>query len=119
MRLSIIGIFVEELDMDIEKRKKERANEKFTREELGPLLKLFSSIGITLTLGIVGFFLAGSYIDKTLKKMEIATHGLPVIVAVLAGVGLSIYWCYMRIAKHLAKYETRDSDDEQKENGDS
>ncbi len=91
--------------MDSEKEAKEAANRRFQREELGALLKLFSSLGLTLTFGIVGSFWLGLYINKTLIRHGIQTRGVPVILFVLAGIALSIYWCYMRIARHLSKFE--------------
>lgn len=98
--------------MDREKRKKEEANRRFVREELGPLLKLFSSLGITITLCIVGSFLLGRYVNNILKNTGINTHGAPAVLFVLAGVGLAVLWAYMRIARHLKKFENHESDDE-------
>ena len=96
--------------MDEEKRKKELRNRRFDRGELGALLKLFSSLGITVAFGIVGFFLLGLYVDRRLLEMGWNTRGVPRVVFLLAGLGLSVYWAYLRIAKHLEKYE-KDEDD--------
>lgn len=38
------------------KRRKELANKRFAREEMGELLRLFSTLGVTVAVGIVGFF---------------------------------------------------------------
>ncbi|MCD8351532.1 MAG: AtpZ/AtpI family protein, partial [Planctomycetaceae bacterium] len=49
-------------------KKKERANTRFAREELGELLRLFSGLGITVAVGIVGFFLLGLWVDRHLQE---------------------------------------------------
>ncbi len=80
--------------------------------ELGPLLRLFSSLGITMTFGTVGFFLIGLFLDRMLKKYEISTYGIPIIFLTLFGVASSVYWCYLRIIRHLEEFprEPKDSD---------
>ena len=83
----------------------------FERGELGALLRLFSSLGITVTAGITGFFLLGLYLDNKLPGMGIETRGLAKIAFVLAGVALSIYWAYLRIVKHLETFETGEEKD--------
>lgn len=100
--------------MDSKKRQKERDNQRFERGELGALLKLFSSLGITVAAGIVGFFLLGLYLDRKASAMGYETHGVPKIALLLLGVGLSVYWAYLRIARHLDKYEPKErpEDDE-------
>lgn len=91
--------------MDMSKREKELANQRFAREELGALLKLFSALGITVALGILGFFLLGLWLDRYLTGLGWHTRNIPKIGCLLLGVALSIYWAYLRIARHLDKYE--------------
>lgn len=93
------------LDHDEEKRQKDLANKRFAREEMGELLQLFSSLGITVAVGIAGFFWAGLWLDRHLTAMGWTTHKLPRIAGMLLGVGLTIYWAYLRIARHLDKYD--------------
>lgn len=84
---------------------KKKKNDNFAREELGALLRLFSALGITVAVGIAGFFFLGVYIDRKLSAMGYATRGLPRIGFLLFGLGMSIYWAYLRIARHLDKYD--------------
>ena len=92
-------------------RKKEAANQRFMREELGSLLKLFSSLGITITLCIVGSFLLGRYINSALEKAGVNAYGAPTIILVLAGIALAFMWSSMRIARHLQKFNNTDFED--------
>ena len=102
--------------MDTDKRDRERENKRFAREELGELLKLFSSLGITVAAGIVGFFLLGMWVDRKLTEMGWVTRGVPRILLLLFGLALTIYWAYLRIARHLEKFERRrERDDEDSE----
>lgn len=91
-------------------RKKELANRRFEREEMGELLRLFSSLGITVALGILGFFLAGLWLDRWLAAEGWQTRGLPRIGGIVIGLFFTMYWAYLRIVKHLRKYEQRDID---------
>lgn len=92
---------------DEARRRKERANTRFAREEMGELLRLFSSLGVTVAVGIVGFFWLGMWVDRKLTNWGWSTYNIPRIAAVLVGVGLTIYWAYLRIARHLDKYAPR------------
>lgn len=98
--------------MDLDKRKKEAANQRFMREELGALLKLFSSLGITVALGIVGFFLVGLLFDRYLKGRGMSTYGLPLVGCTLFGIALTIYWSYLRINKHLRHFAPREAEED-------
>ncbi len=94
--------------MDTKKLEKERRNKRFAREELGDLLRMFSSLGITVGAGIALFFWAGVWSEK-----KLADWGWPVgkwlrIGTLLLGLGLTLYWAYLRIARHLEKYEEHD-----------
>lgn len=91
--------------MTEENAEKERQNAKFAREELGALLKLFSSLGITVAVCILGFFWLGLYLDRKATEAGMATHGLIRVVFVIGGVAVSVYWAYLRIARHLEKYD--------------
>ncbi|MCD8141450.1 MAG: AtpZ/AtpI family protein [Planctomycetaceae bacterium] len=84
--------------------RKERANRRFAREEMGELLKLFSGLGVTVAVGIVGFFLLGLWADGRLQEWGWQTRGIPRVVGVVVGVGLSVYWAYLRIARHLERF---------------
>lgn len=86
------------------KREKELANKRFAREELGELLRLFSSLGITVAVGILGFFWLGIRIDGKLTELGWQTRNLGRIIGLLLGLCLSLYWAYLRIVKHLQKY---------------
>ncbi len=90
------------------KRRRERENKRFAREEMGELLRLFSALGVTVAVGIVGFFWLGLWVDRKLSDLGWRTYGVPRLAAVLFGVGVSIYWAYLRIAKHLDKFAPRD-----------
>lgn len=92
------------------KRRNELANKRFAREEMGELLRLFSALGVTVAVGIVGFFWLGLWVDRKLSDLGWRTYNIPRIAAVLIGVGVSIYWAYLRIARHLDKFAPRDED---------
>ncbi len=77
---------------------------RFEREELGALLKLFSSLGITVAAGIAGFFLAGLRVDAWLSGAGWRTYGLGKIFGLVIGLCLSVFWAYARIARHLKKF---------------
>lgn len=68
------------------------------RSELYGTLSLIGTTGLTLALGIIGFFLAGLYISR---KYELGIA--PVIIGVAVGVFLSFFWVYYRLTKHLGK----------------
>lgn len=102
--------------MDSQKRKNEPDHEAFILRELGPLLRLFSSLGITLTLGIVGFFLLGRHCNRWLDEAGLKTHGAPGIALTLCGVAVSLYWCSLRIGKHISKYAAEDDKTDRQEN---
>lgn len=93
--------------MDTERREKELRNKRFAREELGELLKLFSGLGVTVTLGIVGSFLLGLWADRKLAEAGMTTYGLPRIIFLLGGLAMTVYWAYLRIARHLDKFENK------------
>ena len=92
---------------ETERRRKENklADKRFEREEMGELLKLFSALGITVAVGITGFFFAGLRADKWLAEAGWRTYGLGKFAGLFLGLGLTVYWAYLRIAKHLKKYE--------------
>ncbi len=97
--------------MDEDKKEKERRNDLFERRELGALLKLFSSLGVTVAVGIVGFFLLGLYLERKAAEWGWRTGGSIRIAFLLGGLALTVYWAYLRIARHLDKYEPkRDKD---------
>lgn len=93
-------------DVEAAQRRKERANRRFDREELGALLRLFSALGVTVAAGIVGFFLMGLWADGQLREMGWRTHGLPRLAGVLLGLGVTVYWAYLRIVRHLRTFES-------------
>lgn len=86
------------------KRAKDLANKRFAREELGELLRLFSSLGLTVAVGILGFFWLGIRVDGKLTEIGWNTRNLGRIIGLLLGLCLSLYWAYLRIVKHLGKY---------------
>lgn len=86
---------------------KERANKRFAREELGDLLRMFSSLGLTVCAGILGFFLLGIWADGKLSAIGWQTRNLGRIIGLLIGLGLSLYWAYLRILRHLQKYDPK------------
>lgn len=105
--------------MDSKKRKNGAGDDlPYSGEETGDLLKLFSSLGVTVAAGILGFFLLGLWLDRKLRDMGWHTYGLPRVVLLLLGLALTIYWAYMRIARHLDKYEKRDGEEELPGDGD-
>lgn len=89
------------------KKAKELANKRFAREELGDLLRLFSSLGLTVCLGILGCFLLGIWADGKLNAMGWQTRNLGRIIGLLIGLGMSLYWAYLRIKRHLDKYDPK------------
>ncbi|MDR1519673.1 MAG: AtpZ/AtpI family protein [Planctomycetota bacterium] len=90
--------------MDEAGKERERQNERFAREELGALLRLFASLGLTVALGIIGFFFLGHYLDGKAGALGIETRGAMRLVFLLAGLTLSVHWAYRRIARHMDKY---------------
>ncbi len=90
-----------------EKREKERLNDRFDRGELGALLKLFSSLGVTVAVGILGFFLLGLYLERKAGEWGWHTGGAVRIVFLLGGLAMTVYWAYLRIARHLDKYDPK------------
>lgn len=95
------------------KREKELANKRFEREEMGELLRLFSALGITVTIGIVCFFLFGLWAERRLREMGWETHKIPLIAGLVLGLVVNGYWAYMRIVRHLRRFEApRDEPDE-------
>lgn len=87
------------------RRRKELANKRFEREEMGELLRLFSALGVTVALGILGFFLAGLWVDRQLTEMGWQTRSLPRIAGIVLGLAFTMYWAYLRIVRHLRKYD--------------
>jgi carbon starvation protein CstA len=88
------------------KRREDKiADARFEREEMGELLKLFSALGITVSVGIVGAFFAGMRIDAWLAGAGWETYGAGKFIGLFLGLGFSVYWAYLRIAKHLKKFE--------------
>ncbi len=81
------------------------ADARFDREEMGELLRLFSALGITVAAGIAGFFFLGVQADKWLAEAGLRSYGLGRIIGLLLGLGLTAYWAYLRIARHLRKFE--------------
>jgi hypothetical protein len=92
---------------ETEKRRKEdkTADARFEREEMGELLKLFSALGITVAVGITAAFFAGVRLDGWLEGAGHRTYGMGKIAGLFLGLGLSVYWAYLRIARHLRKFE--------------
>ena len=88
-----------------ERGEKERRNDLFNREELGALLKLFSSLGITVAVGILVFFLTGLYLERKAGEWGWHAGGTVRIAFLLGGMTATIYWVYLRIARHLDKYD--------------
>ncbi len=88
-------------------RENKLADSRFEREELGELLRLFSALGITVAAGIAGFFFIGVQADKWLAEAGRQSYGLGRIIGLLLGLGGTIYWAYLRIARHLRKFERR------------
>lgn len=102
-------------DTEVKRREKERANRRFEREEMGELLRLFSALGLTVAAGIVGCFLAGLWVDRELVELGWRTRGLPRIAGVLLGLSLSLYWAYLRIVRHLRKFDPAVHQEKEKE----
>jgi hypothetical protein len=90
--------------MDMEKKSRKRQNDNFAREELGALLRMFSALGLTVALGVLGSFLLGVWAEKTLIRLDIVSGGWVKVVFMILGLGMSVYWAYLRIARHLDKY---------------
>jgi len=100
------------------KRRKELANKRFEREEMGELLRLFSALGVTVALGILGFFLAGLWVDRELAEMGWRTRGLPRILGIILGLAFTGYWAYLRIVRHLRKFDPASGRDGENRAGD-
>lgn len=85
----------------------EEAEDKreFDRGEMGELLKLFSSLGVTVAFGITALFFIGLRADRGLVSFGLDTHGLGKFVGLFLGLGLTGYWAYQRILRHLRKFE--------------
>ena len=67
--------------------------------EMMELLRLVGILGLTMVLGISTFFGLG-----LLAERYLALHGVGIILGLLAGVVLSLYWTYNRIARHLDRF---------------
>ncbi|MCC8108190.1 MAG: AtpZ/AtpI family protein [Planctomycetes bacterium] len=93
------------------------ADKRFEREEMGALLKMFSSLGITVAVGIVAAFLLGIWLDDKLVEMGYATRGAVRIVCTLGGLGISLYWAYLRITKHLKTFDRAAGNDREPDGG--
>lgn len=85
--------------------------DRFEREELGELLKLFTALGVTVAVGITGFFFLGVRLDAWLAEAGWSAGGPGKICGLLLGLGLSVSWAYMRIARHLRKFERPPEED--------
>ncbi|MCC8167560.1 MAG: AtpZ/AtpI family protein [Planctomycetes bacterium] len=72
---------------------------------MGALLRMFSNLGITVAVGIVAAFLLGIWLDNKLVEMGYVTRGAVRILCTLGGLGLTLYWAYLRIIKHLKTFE--------------
>ncbi len=94
------------------------ADKRFEREEMGALLRMFSSLGITVAVGIVAAFLFGIWLDDKLVEMGYATRGAVRIICTLGGLGITLYWAYLRITKHLKTFE-RNADKDPEADGDA
>ncbi len=86
-------------------------------KELQPdaeLKQLRSLLGISLSLGlgvagsILAFFFAGLALDRYLHSGRIA-----LVISLLVGIAVSVYWAYHRISRILARFDT--AQDEQTE----
>ena len=93
--------------MDRDREGTGKRSTDFVRNELGELLRLFTSLGITVALGITGFFLLGIHLDGRAAAAGIETRGAARILGILVGLFLSVSWAYMRISRHLEKYPPR------------
>lgn len=87
------------------------ADRRFEREEMGELLRLFSSLGITVAAGIAGFFFIGLQADR---RFGLAGWGK--FCGLFAGLGLTLYWAYLRIARHLRRFEKPRAEEEPEKN---
>jgi hypothetical protein len=97
-------------DTEKRRREKELANTRFEREEMGELLRLFSALGVTVAVGIVACFLLGLWVDGQLRGMGWRTYNVPKLGGVVLGLGMTMYWAYLRIVRHLRKYESGGTD---------
>ncbi|MDR1535131.1 MAG: hypothetical protein LBU64_08555 [Planctomycetota bacterium] len=100
-----------ERGMEADNQEKERRNSRFAQEELGELLRLFTSLGLTVALGITGFFLLGRYLEGRIASLGVPAAGFGKIAGLLLGLFLSLFWSYTRIVRHLDKYAARPKND--------
>lgn len=68
-------------------------------QEVGALLRLVASLGVTVALAIVSFFFGSLWLDRRLQF-----GGVLVAPGVLIGVLLSFIWTYLSIARHVKRY---------------
>ena len=90
------------------RRGKELANRRFEREELGALLRLFSALGVTVAVGITACFLLGLWVDGQLRALGWRTYNVPKLGGLALGLGMTMYWAYLGIVRHLRKFEGDD-----------
>ncbi len=79
-----------------------------TPEEIAALLRLVGVLGLTMVLGISTFFGLGLLADR-----HFDLHGAGIITGLLAGIGLSLYWSYSRIARHLDRFAPHNRNQQQ------
>lgn len=85
----------------------DNGDRRFDHGELGDLLKMFSALGVTVAVGITVFFFIGLRADAWMAEAGWRMYGAGKIAGLLFGLGLTGYWSYLRIIKHLRKYEDR------------
>ena len=69
------------------------------RKELMALLRLVPVLGLTVSAGIAAGLLLGLELDRRLPL-----HGGGTITGLLLGLGLSFFWAYRRIARHMERF---------------
>ncbi len=75
------------------------------REELMALLRLVPVLGLTVAAGIAAGLLLGLEMDRRLPL-----HGGGTIAGLLLGLGLSFFWAYRHIVRHLERFAPKRHD---------
>jgi hypothetical protein len=68
------------------------------QREILKLLNLIGTLGLTVVLSILGFFLLGLWLGR-----HYGLGNWPMVAGLLLGIGLSFWWVYLRLTRELRR----------------